>query len=106
MTLPSGIEFPDAPITEICRRYGIRELAVFGSAACGDSHPGSDIDVLVEFKPDTHLGWKFFDAADELEYLLGRPVDLGTKDSLKPHARAAQERLRRRGVRQKRYAYS
>ena len=63
---------------------------VFGSAARGDARPDSDIDFLVEFRPGHHhLGWDFFAIAPEFEQLLGRPVDLGTKDSLKPHARAS-----------------
>jgi uncharacterized protein len=87
MRLPSGITLPDDKIAEICRKYKIREMAIFGSAARGHLRPDSDIDVLVELRTDAHLGWEFFGIAEELEGVLGRPVDLGTKDSLKPHAR-------------------
>jgi len=51
MTLASGIDIPAEKIREICRRYHVREMAVFGSAAKGDMHPGADIDILVEFDP-------------------------------------------------------
>jgi predicted nucleotidyltransferase len=47
----------------------------------------SDIDIMVVLDPNAKLGWGFFGIADELSELLGRPVDLGTKDSLKPHAK-------------------
>jgi predicted nucleotidyltransferase len=87
MELNSGLILPDDKIAEICRKYKVREMAVFGSAARGDLRPESDIDVLVELRPDAHLGWEFFGIAEELENVLGRRVDLGTKDSLKPYAR-------------------
>ena len=51
MTLASGIDIPAEKIREICLRYHVREMAVFGSAAMGDMHPGADIDILVEFDP-------------------------------------------------------
>jgi uncharacterized protein len=89
MRLPSGITLPDDKIAEICHRYKVREMAVFGSAARGDLRPNSDIDVLVDLRPDARLGWDFFGIAEELEEILGRRVDLGTKDSLKPRARVS-----------------
>jgi predicted nucleotidyltransferase len=79
MTLPSGITIPEDQIARICRKYNIRELAVFGSAARGDARPDSDIDVLVEFRPGSLPGWEFFGIAEDLEAILGRPVDLGTR---------------------------
>lgn len=90
MTLPSGLQLPDDQIAEICRRYKIREMAVFGSAARGGGaglSPNSDIDIMVDLQPDANLGWDFFGIAEDLELILGRPVDLGTKDSLKPRAK-------------------
>ena len=36
MILPSGIELPTEAIAELCRRYHVHELSVFGSAARGD----------------------------------------------------------------------
>lgn len=87
MTLASGIDVPAEKIREICRRYHIREMAVLGSAARGDMHPGSDIDILVEFDPGANPGWEFFEREEELERIFGRKVDLGTKRSLKPWIR-------------------
>lgn len=49
MTLPSGLEIPTDKIGEICRRYGIQEMAIFGSAARNDLRPDSDVDIIVEF---------------------------------------------------------
>jgi predicted nucleotidyltransferase len=62
---------------------GVKTLAVFGSVARDEARPDSDVDILVEFQgPATFNGYmdlKFF-----LEDLLGRPVDLVTRKSIRP----------------------
>lgn len=66
-------------IADICQRYQIRRLDVFGSAARGADFQAdaSDADFLVEFDPQAAVGLHtFFGAKAELEQLLGRPVDL------------------------------
>lgn len=87
MTLESGIEVRSEQITEICRRYGVKEMAVFGSAARGDLGPESDIDIMVELLPGSRLGLDFFRMEEDLSALFGRKVDLGSKQSLKPRVR-------------------
>lgn len=68
-------------IAAMCRRYGVRRLEVFGSAAREEDFDpvGSDADFLVAFDPAT-AGLspleQFFGLAEALERLLGRPVDL------------------------------
>ncbi len=75
-------------IEEVCRRYGVRELSLFGSAARGEMHPESDVDFMVEFEPEARIGLiKFQFLAEELESLVGRKVDLVTKLGLKPWVR-------------------
>jgi predicted nucleotidyltransferase len=54
-----------------------------------DFRPNSDIDVLVEFEPGHVPGYSFVTIQDELSGLLGRPVDLHTPASLRPHFREA-----------------
>ncbi|MBK5291572.1 MAG: nucleotidyltransferase family protein [Acidobacteriia bacterium] len=88
MTLASGLDIPSEAIAEICRRYHIVEMAVFGSTARGDRRPDSDIDVLVEFEPGVVWGWDYFGLEQELAQIFGRPVDLATKKWLKPKVRA------------------
>jgi len=83
MTLASGLDIPHEKIAEICRRYHIVEMAVFGSAARGDMRPDSDIDIMVGLDPHARVGWGFFALGDELSELFGRPV----KDGLKPYAK-------------------
>lgn len=84
MTRVGNIDIPMDELAVICRRYQVRELAVFGSALRDDFRDDSDIDVLVEFAPEARFGlFTFFALRDELSRLLGRPVDLGEKRSLK-----------------------
>jgi len=76
---------------EIVRRFGVKRLALFGSAARGELREDSDVDVLVEFDgPATFDG--YFGLKDHLEALLGRTVDLVTEQGLKPRARRQVER--------------
>ncbi len=75
-------------LAEMCRRYGVKELSLFGSAVRGEMHPESDIDIMVEFEPGVRVGLiKFESLADELESLTRRRVDLVTKRGLKPWVR-------------------
>lgn len=65
-------------IAEICRRFGVRRLQMFGSAARGDEAPGSDIDLLVEFDPGrAPTGFALVDLRDALSAVFdGRDVDI------------------------------
>jgi predicted nucleotidyltransferase len=76
------IDIPPNEIAAFCKRHQIQELSLFGSVLRDDFRPGSDIDVLVEFEPEARIGLKFFKIEDELTELLGRRVDLTTKDGL------------------------
>jgi predicted nucleotidyltransferase len=75
---------------EMRRRFSVRRLALFGSAARDQTGRGSDIDVLVAFegKPtfDGFMDLKFY-----LEDLLHKPVDLVTEQALRPQVRSAIE---------------
>ncbi len=82
--------FGDAPVdqaklADLCHQYRVRELALFGSAARGAMRPESDIDILVEFLPDSAID--LVDYAGlmlALSHLLVRKVDLVSKKGLKP----------------------
>ena len=63
MTIAAAITLPEA-VASVCRRYSVKELAVFGSAARG---------LLVEFQPDAQIG-----LIEHIE-LPGRSVDLVSK---------------------------
>lgn len=76
---------------EIVRRAEVRgatNVRVFGSVARGEDGQDSDIDLLVDF--DTSDGiWPLIELADELESILGRPVDVAPASLLKPEAAAS-----------------
>lgn len=69
-------------LAEICQRYGIARLEVFGSVARGDARPDSDIDVLYELAPGSRLGWNIEHLGDELSQLLCQKVDLVSRKAL------------------------
>lgn len=80
-----GIDIDMDALTEICRRFHVRELSLFGSVLRDDFREDSDIDVLVEYEPEAKVS--LFDMSDlryELEELFGRDVDLVEKPGLKP----------------------
>ena len=66
-------------VTALCRRYRVKRLDLFGSAAQGTFRPGeSDLDFLVEFESLTPSEKKiaYFDLADDLERIFQRQIDL------------------------------
>ena len=75
----------------LAERFGVTELALFGSFARGDATGGSDVDILARFDgPATsksYFGTQFY-----LEDLLGLPVDLVTEKALRPELRPHIER--------------
>ena len=85
-------------IAELCRRYHVRRLDVFGSAARGiDFDPDrSDVDLLVTYLPDHQSDFAaHLDLRDALARLFGRPVDLVMENAVEnPFIRAGIERSR------------
>jgi predicted nucleotidyltransferase len=83
------IEIPEARVGELCRRNGIRRLALFGSVLTDRFSDASDVDVLVEFKPGERVGFfRLADIEEELSRLLGgRKVDLRTPMDLSRYFR-------------------
>jgi predicted nucleotidyltransferase len=60
-----AIGLDEGKLAQVCRRYGVRELSVFGSAAQGTMRPDSDVDLLVEFLPEAEPG-----LLDQIEAIL------------------------------------
>jgi predicted nucleotidyltransferase len=65
-------------IASLCRAHNVTRLRLFGSAIRGDFDPAlSDVDFLVEFAVHTpDLFDAYFGLKEDLEALVGRPVDL------------------------------
>jgi len=85
-------------VVGLCRRFGVRRLDVFGSAASGEFDPArSDIDFLVELEPPegTTRFDAFFGLKEGLEALLGSRVDLVDPSALdNPYFAAMVEQTR------------
>jgi predicted nucleotidyltransferase len=74
---------PRKKISEFCRRWGVVEFSLFGSALRADFRPDSDVDVLVTFSRDAQIS--LFDLVQmklDLEKIFHRPVDIIEKDAL------------------------
>lgn len=66
------------------RKRGVLHAALFGSAARGENHSGSDVDIMVEIDPDARI--TVFDYVELKEYianLFDEPVDVVSRDGLK-----------------------
>jgi predicted nucleotidyltransferase len=82
------IELPRDEIDEFCRRYGIRELRLFGSALRDDFRADSDVDFLVEFEAGTRVGLLGLAQMElELSEIVGRKADLRTAGDLSRYFR-------------------
>lgn len=71
---------------ELVRRFGITDLALFGSTVRDEARPDSDIDVLVNFDGQA-TSKRYFGVQFYLEDLMGSPVDLVTEKALRPQLR-------------------
>jgi uncharacterized protein len=70
----------------LAQRFGVTDLALFGSTVRNTARPDSDVDVLVAFDgPATSA--RYFGVQFYLEDLLGCPVDLVTDKALRPELR-------------------
>jgi hypothetical protein len=90
------VELHRAVLAELCRRYRVRRLQLFGSAATSTFVPAtSDLDFVAEFKGTQAADYadRYLDFAEALERLFHRPVDVVTKRAIRnPYFRAEVER--------------
>jgi len=69
-SLGNGVGLPR--LVDICVRYGVDELSVFGSVARAEDSTDSDIDLLYVLEPGRHLGLAINALEDELRELFGQ----------------------------------
>lgn len=84
MKIKSNIKIPLDKIEAFCRRWKIKEFALFGSVLREDFRPDSDVDALVTFEPDG--GFTFdnrVEMLDEISEIFGREVDLVEKGAIR-----------------------
>ncbi len=93
--VPAILEHREA-IAELCRRYGVFRLEVFGSAARGsDFDPArSDVDFLYDLGDRSLTFDTYLDMIDELEALFGRHVDLVSRQAVEQ----SRNHIRRRSI--------
>lgn len=83
-------------LRDLCRRFQVRRLEVFGSAARGDDFDParSDVDFLVKFGAQEDDLARFLDFKEALETLLARRVDLVDRNAIE----ASQNYIRKRHI--------
>ena len=70
----------EVQVDDICEKYGISYLGLFGSMARGEAREDSDVDLLVKFDDNSNIGLFELDRVQrDLEMRFGRKVDLITK---------------------------
>ncbi|HEV7403778.1 MAG TPA: nucleotidyltransferase domain-containing protein [Chthoniobacteraceae bacterium] len=91
-----ALHVPHQAVADVCRRWGIVKMELFGSALRPDFDPArSDVDLMVTFAPDRLPGWEFFaDLPEELSAIFGRKVDVLTRRSVEQ----SQNEYRRREI--------
>jgi len=79
-------------IKSVCAKHGACDVRVFGSVARGDFDDKSDVDILIKLDSSNMEGMTYFrvleDIHEELEALLGRPVDVVDEKGLKERLKA------------------
>ncbi|HEY4612632.1 MAG TPA: nucleotidyltransferase family protein [Bacteroidota bacterium] len=74
-------------LMQVCQKYYVRKLSIFGSTLRNEARTDSDLDVLVEFIPGHTPGFAFMSLQDELSTILERTVDLRTAEDLSKYFR-------------------
>ena len=90
--LPPPLDEIGSRLAPFCQRHGIARLESVRRPRTRRIAPGSDIDPLVTFQPDVHLGWDFFELHKEIEDILGCEVDLLTRRSVEQDENAIRRR--------------
>jgi predicted nucleotidyltransferase len=80
--MPLDLDIDQERLRDLCRRYRVASLELFGSRAHGTARVDSDVDLLVTFVGGRSPGLAFVTMAEELEAIFGRHVDLLVRDTV------------------------
>jgi uncharacterized protein len=77
MEYTANISVPHRAIRDLCQRWKIERLSLFGSVLRDDFGPDSDVDVLIKLREDSGWSlWDWIEMQDEMRSLFGRDVDV------------------------------
>ena len=81
--MPARIPYDPAAVAAFCRKWKVRELALFGSVLSEDFTAESDVDVMITLDdPFWPSLWEWPDMMNELQAIFGRKIDLVEKKSI------------------------
>jgi len=89
----------DEQVADLCRKWGIVRLELFGSALRDDFGRDSDIDLLYTAGEDAHWGLDFVTLCEEFEALFGRSVDLVSRAAVEQSPNPIRRRAILHGTR-------
>ncbi len=82
----TDLKYDSKKLEELCKKYKIDFLGVFGSTARGDDKADSDVDLLVRFENDAKIGFfELVNVEEQVERLFGRRVDLVPEGGVSPY---------------------
>jgi len=90
-----ALPMPTDRLAEFCKRWNVKEVALFGSVLRADFRPDSDIDVLVRLRPGARCS--LMDMArmqEDLKGVFGREVDLLDREAVE----RSRNYIRRRAI--------
>jgi uncharacterized protein len=90
------IDLPLQAIADVCRRFDVEQLQIFGSALSERFSPQSDVDFLVTFQNDDAGDWacKYSEMAEQLSAILGRKVEVVSQRAVEQ----SENHLRRKRI--------
>lgn len=78
------VQLDEDALAAFCKKWKVRELALFGSALREDFGPESDLDFLVSFDPEAPFDlFHLIEMREELAHTFGRTVDLVEREALR-----------------------
>ena len=80
----NGVFIDNDELVRLCKKYGVKELSVFGSSIRDDFHEESDVDFLISYLNEwDNTLLDMVRLKDELSVMINRKTDLIEKEALK-----------------------